>query len=102
MSALAAFANSIRPALQGEPADVAAWALNFLHDHLGLSDEEVTFVATAIYTLVKEMGERTAERDQRIAAGEERVCARCGCSESNACDPAGCVWATDKLCSRCV
>ena len=39
------------------------------------------------------------ERQERIAAGAEHVCASCGCS-SRSC-PGGCVWATATLCSRC-
>ena len=41
------------------------------------------------------------QRQQRIAAGTEHACTRCGCSESRSC-PGGCVWATPTLCSRCV
>jgi hypothetical protein len=40
-------------------------------------------------------------RQTRIAAGVEHACANCGCSETRSCD-GGCVWATDRLCSRCV
>ncbi len=39
-------------------------------------------------------------RQARIAAGEEHACAVCGCSETKAC-AGGCVWATERLCSRC-
>lgn len=46
-------------------------------------------------------------RQLRIAQGIERVCHGCGCSDSRSC-PApdglkgpGCVWATERLCSRC-
>ena len=39
-------------------------------------------------------------RQERIASGEEAVCAVCGCSQSRAC-PGGCVWAAPNLCSRC-
>jgi hypothetical protein len=41
------------------------------------------------------------QRQRRIAAGQEEACAACGCSETRAC-PAGCVWATAALCSRCI
>ncbi len=41
------------------------------------------------------------ERQMRIAAGEERACLACGCSETRACS-GGCIWATPNLCSRCV
>jgi hypothetical protein len=40
-------------------------------------------------------------RQLRIAAGEEQVCRRCGCSETRACS-GGCIWANDSFCSRCV
>jgi hypothetical protein len=46
-------------------------------------------------------GEEEDERQARIDAAIEHVCAGCGCSESRSC-PGGCVWATDRLCSRCV
>ncbi|HZP16811.1 MAG TPA: hypothetical protein VFB00_02520 [Terriglobales bacterium] len=42
-----------------------------------------------------------AERQARIAAGVERACIICGCSETRAC-AGGCVWANEKVCSRCV
>lgn len=41
------------------------------------------------------------DRQRRIEAGIEHVCAGCGCSETRAC-PGGCIWATKTLCSRCV
>jgi len=40
-------------------------------------------------------------RQARIAAGDEKACAGCGCSETRACS-GGCIWATRALCSRCV
>jgi hypothetical protein len=40
-------------------------------------------------------------RQIRIAAGQEKVCSGCGCSESRACS-GNCLWATENLCSRCV
>jgi hypothetical protein len=41
------------------------------------------------------------ERQARIAAGAERACLQCGCSESRSCS-GGCIWVTQSLCSRCV
>jgi len=40
------------------------------------------------------------ERQSRIAAGIERACERCGCSESRSCS-GHCIWLTETLCSRC-
>lgn len=42
-----------------------------------------------------------ADRQARIAAGEEEVCRVCGCSDTKAC-PDGCMWAEPGLCSSCV
>jgi len=50
---------------------------------------------------MKECAGREFERQMRIAAGEERACAGCGCSESRSCRRQ-CVWATESLCSRCI
>jgi len=41
------------------------------------------------------------QRQARIAAGVEHACAGCGCSETRSC-PGGCVWANERLCSRCL
>jgi hypothetical protein len=46
------------------------------------------------------LGHFEDKRQARIAAGLEHACTVCGCSESRAC-PGGCVWATERLCSRC-
>ena len=50
---------------------------------------------------MEECARKEIERQRRIAAGVEQVCARCGCSESRGCS-GGCCWATESLCSRCV
>jgi hypothetical protein len=41
-----------------------------------------------------------ADREARIAAGEEDVCRVCGCSDTKAC-PSGCTWIEPGLCSSC-
>lgn len=33
---------------------------------------------------------------------EERKCRVCGCTEERACEPNGCYWVGDDLCSECV
>jgi hypothetical protein len=54
--------------------------------------------ATAV---MEECARKEFARQLRIAAGGEVACARCGCSETRACS-GGCVWATPRICSRCV
>jgi hypothetical protein len=49
---------------------------------------------------MEECARREFARQMRIAAGQEQACASCGCSETRACS-GGCVWATQRLCSRC-
>jgi hypothetical protein len=91
----------VRPALQGDPRDVAEWALESLRRTYGLSDLEVQTIAAAIYVSMEPHIKADDERSARIEAGMERTCSSCGCSESRACT-GGCVWATETLCSRCV
>ncbi len=55
----------------------------------------------AASAIMKECARREFERQIRIAQGQEQACANCGCSCSRACS-GDCIWATDKLCSRCV
>lgn len=50
--------------------------------------------------LVPNPNQAEAERQARIAAGEEEVCRVCGCSDSKACRE-GCIWAEPGLCSSC-
>jgi hypothetical protein len=50
---------------------------------------------------MQEAARREFARQMRIAAGQERVCLGCGCSESRSCSGL-CIWATRTLCSRCV
>ena len=87
--------EAIRPALQGDPHDIAGWALESLAGAYGLTDAELGIVTAAIATVAMEA------REQLLGASGERTCSGCGCSDSRAC-PGGCVWATETLCSRCV
>jgi|SRR5579859_333791 len=52
-------------------------------------------------TVMQERASQECERQIRIAAGAEQACARCGCSTSRGCS-GGCLWATERLCSRCI
>ncbi|MGD0778205.1 MAG: hypothetical protein ABSC05_35925 [Candidatus Solibacter sp.] len=85
-------ATEIRPALQGDPRDTAAWALEALAEVFDLTAAEVATVIAAIAY--------TAEAAQVEDATGHR-CSRCGCSDARSC-PNGCIWATATLCSRCV
>jgi hypothetical protein len=79
-------------------------------DHL--CDEEIAGLDESLGSLLVEgdpeaeacMEERARNeyaRQLRILAGQEQVCFVCGCSESRACS-GGCIWATARLCSRCL
>jgi hypothetical protein len=50
--------------------------------------------------IMEECARKEFARQLRIAHGEERACAGCGCSETRACS-GGCVWGSETLCSRC-
>lgn len=50
--------------------------------------------------LIPNPDQAEADRQARIAAGEEEVCAFCGCSDTSAC-PGGCYWVEPGLCSQC-
>ncbi len=54
----------------------------------------------AANAMMKECARLEFARQLRIASGVEVACARCGCSESRGCS-GGCLWVTDRLCSRC-
>jgi hypothetical protein len=77
-----------------------------------LCPEEAADIREALPTLMDEgdpdaqafmqiLAQQEFERQERIAAGAERACLHCGCSESRSCS-GGCIWATPNLCSRCV
>jgi len=51
--------------------------------------------------IMQERARNEFARQIRVARGEERACARCGCSETRSCS-GGCIWATQALCSRCI
>lgn len=71
--------------------------LEQLQDDLPVLMDEGHPAANAI---MQECANKEFVRQLRIAAGDERVCVRCGCSETRACS-GGCIWATETLCSRC-
>lgn len=50
--------------------------------------------------LIPNPDQAEADRQARIAAGEEEVCRVCGCSDTMAC-PGGCTWVEPGLCSKC-
>jgi len=92
--------DGIRPALRGDPCEVAEWALSALAEAYGLSEAEIAIVADAIFVLVTEAQQAARRQVEAVVTGERR-CAICGCSDGHAC-AGGCVWATENLCSRCV
>ncbi|HLK50178.1 MAG TPA: hypothetical protein VKT49_18670 [Bryobacteraceae bacterium] len=49
---------------------------------------------------VLDLVEAELARRRRIAAGLERGCQNCGCSETRAC-LGGCIWVDQNVCSRC-
>jgi hypothetical protein len=85
----------VRPVLQGDPREVASWALDALAASYGLNQSELAIVVAGLAEVAIEARDQFAQ-----SAGEQR-CSVCGCSNSQAC-PGGCIWATDTLCSRCV
>ena len=68
-------------------------------DALQVAALQGSFARLGIYDV--DVDDAEAERQVRIARGVEHACVGCGCSESRACD-GGCVWATERLCSRCI
>ena len=95
MSAPALARDSIRPALRGDPEDIAIWALDELTGYLGLSNPEVAIVLASIVKTAPDL------MPVLLPCPCERHCVGCGCCDHRAC-PDGCVWATPTLCSRCV